>query len=661
MLCIVLGMQSSSQDLPPQLQQQMEELADANEVENLEDDHQIQQLQYYKKHPLNINRASGEELKALYFLNELQVYHILKYRQLLGNFISIQELQAVPYLDLFTIKKMLPFISLKPDLKAGQQLWSGFKSGAHQIIFRWSSTLEKSRGFDKDLPVHFKGDRNHLLIQHRYQWGSKILYGMLGEKDAGEPFPTQKPGGFDFYSAHLFMRDVGKFKAIAIGDFTVNLGQGLLHWQSLAFGKGTQVMNFKRQSAVLAPYRSAGEYNFLRGIGMTYGSNRYVITAFASYRNLSANFDDGTESFGSVLTSGYHRTATEIEGKHALALFTTGGNFQLRNKHYNIGINTVHQQFSGNLSKRPLPYNFLLPSGNRFSFLSLDWSATLNNMHVFGEVAMNDSRRQALTSGLYMSVDPRVELGFLIRTISPHYYSLTGNAFMENSSVNNENGFFMGCNIRPVKGLTITASFDRFHFPWLKFRVDAPSNGNEYLVFLEYVPTKTTSFSVLYKVKEKPLNSGGDAFNAPVPVKKQSLRMHFSSQLNKLLHLRGRVEWVRWQEKLVEEGFSVYLESILKIFKIHSSLRLQFFETDGYNSRIYNFENDVLNSNSLYAAFDKGFRYYINLRYEPFSHLGIQVRFAQSLFKDKNIISSGVNSIQGNQKSDIRVQVVYSF
>ena len=37
-------------------------------------------------------------------------------------------------------------------------------------------------------------------------------------------------------------------QALALGDFTVNMGQGLIQWQSLAFKKSVDVMGVKRQS-----------------------------------------------------------------------------------------------------------------------------------------------------------------------------------------------------------------------------------------------------------------------------------------------------------------------------------------------------------------------------------------------------------------------------
>src|SRR6185503_7473909 len=101
---------------------------------------------------------------------------------------------------------------------------------------------------------------------YRYSYKNLLQYGLVGDKDAGEQFlKGAQHSGFDFYSFHLFARNVGVIQSLAIGDFTVNMGQGLIHWQGLAFKKSAATMSIKRQSAVLRPYNSAGEFYFHRG------------------------------------------------------------------------------------------------------------------------------------------------------------------------------------------------------------------------------------------------------------------------------------------------------------------------------------------------------------------------------------------------------------
>ncbi|MEI2750598.1 MAG: hypothetical protein V9E88_17805 [Ferruginibacter sp.] len=118
----------------------------------------------------------------------------------------------------------------------------------------------------------YPGSPQRVLVRYKYTYKNLLQYGIVGEKDAGEEFfKGSQKAGFDFYSAHLFARNMGIVKALALGDFTVNLGQGLVQWQSLAFKKGPDVLATKRQAAVLRPYNSFGEINFHRGVGITIG------------------------------------------------------------------------------------------------------------------------------------------------------------------------------------------------------------------------------------------------------------------------------------------------------------------------------------------------------------------------------------------------------
>ena len=108
-----------------------------------------------------------------------------------------------------------------------------------------------------------------------------------------------------------------------------------------------------------------------------------------------------------------------------------------------------------------------------------------------------------------------------------------------------------------------------------------------------------------------------------------------------------------------EKGFlgfaDIGYKPMLKPFS--GILRLQYFETDGYNSRLYAYENDVLYSYSIPAFFDKGFRYYLNLNYDLTRKLTLWVRWAQTIFRDKKSIGSGLDEIEGNSRSELRLQV----
>lgn len=94
---------------------------------------------------------------------------------------------------------------------------------------------------------------------------------------------------------------------------------------------------------------------------------------------------------------------------------------------------------------------------------------------------------------------------------------------------------------------------------------------------------------------------------------------------------------------------------------LSGNVRLQYFETEDYDSRIYTFENDVLYSYSIPAFFGKGFRYYLNVRYNIFRDVSLWMRIAQSWYPEQTEIGSGLDKINGNKKTELKTELVWRF
>jgi hypothetical protein len=651
------------QEPPVTTQQQLENLGD----ENLEDDALLQSLDFYRKHPINLNMATAEELHPIRALTDLQIAGLIRYRSLFGKLVDIHELQAVPGIDLLTIRKILPYVFIGPPVSVKEAFVSRFRGGDQYALFRLSRILEKAKGYDTSLTTFYPGDRNHLLFRYRYQFKNTLYYGLVADKDAGEQFlkGAQKLG-FDFYSMHFFARNLGKIKALALGDYVVNLGQGLTQWQSLGFGKSAEVMNIKRQSPVLLPYRSAGEFYFNRGAAVTFQQKRFEGTAFVSYKKFSGNLDtDSIDRFTSFGTSGYYRTPSEVADRYKLADLSLGGNLTYLHKNLKTGINAVTHRFSRPMQKRDDPYNYFSFSGSQIINASIDYSYTYNNIHLFGEGAVDGNLAKAFVQGALISLDSKVDLSLLYRNIAKEYNSLFGNAFTENTLPSNERGMYMGIVLRPHTGWQVAAYADYYNFAFLKYRVDAPTRGWDYLAQLTYLPNRKTEIYLRYRTENKPINETNTQLTVNYPVEKikQSLRFHYTSQINEAFAVKGRTE-VIWFDKnggQAEQGFLTYVEcSYQSALKLKGALRLQAFETGGYNSRIYSYESDVLYSFSIPAFFDKGLRYYLNMAYEVTKKFSLWVRFAQSVMRENISVGSGLDEIKGNKRTEVKLQLRYN-
>lgn len=660
----ILGVACPAQELPLTTQQQVENL----EADDLKDDALLQGLAFYQKHPLNLAEVNAEDLQALQLLTDLQIAAFIRYRSAFGKLIDIYELQAVPGFDVMTIRKLLPYVVTAPVLNVKQTFLSRLKGGEGYALVRAARTLEAAKGYDASLPTHYLGDRNRLLAAYRYQYKNLLYYGFVADKDAGEQFFSgAQKAGFDFYSGHLFARHLGSVKALALGDYAVNLGQGLTQWQSLAFGKSADVLNVKRQSPVLLPYRSSGEGLFNRGAAVTIGKKAVEATAFVSYKKFSGNLvSDSIDRFSSFGTSGYYRTSSEVADRYKLSDFSAGGNLSYRKNGVTVGLNAVAHRFSRPLQKSGEPYNYFSFGGRQTFNASVDYSFTYRNAHFFGEAAVDKSLHAATVHGVIISASPTVDAAFFYRALPPSYQSLFGNAFTENASPSNEQGMYAGILLRPAAGWQMTACADFYRFPFLKYRTSAPGRGWDYLSQVSYAPNKQTEVYLRYRTGNKPLNESGtpQVINYPADETKQDLRLNFTTQINTGLGVKGRTELIWFDKKGPgsQEGFLLFLEAACLLSKkLKGNVRLQYFETGGYDSRIYVFESDVPYSFSIPAFYDKGFRWYLNLACPATKKLSAWLRIAQTIYRDKTVIGSGLDQINGNRTTEIKAEVRYEF
>ncbi|MES2649174.1 MAG: hypothetical protein V4717_20015 [Bacteroidota bacterium] len=664
-----------AQEIPNQvIEQQLESISEANDTET-EDDSYQQQLQQLRRHPLNLNMCSESDLQVFTWLSDLQIKSLLLYRQLLGLLVSVYELQAVPGWDIESIARTKPFVTVANSTKTIDDLKNRVTTGNHYLLIRLSQVFEKSIGFlqkNDSGETRYKGSPQRLYLRYKYQYKNNLQFGILGDKDAGEQiFKGSQKTGFDFYSMHFFARDLGIIKRIAIGDFTVNIAQGLLTYQSLAFRKSLDVVNIKRQAEIFRPYNSAGEYNFHRGVAITIGQKLLQFSAFASYKKVDANaMNDSTvdETFvSSILTSGYHRSNSEIADRKNIQQIAFGGRLQYRKGRWQVGVNSLHYQLSKPVQKQEEPYNNHAFGGNKLSGFSADYAYTYRNFHVFGEVASDQKLSMAQVHGLVASIHSKADVSVLYRNIAKDYNSINANAFTENTSPINETGLYTGLTVRPWGMLRVDMYADVYRFPWLKYRVSRPSNGSDYLVQLTWKPNKQLEVYTRFKSEKKALNypSSGLPFYEPEDVPRQNWRTHISYKISSAVTLRSRVE-VMWYDKsgrTMEQGFLMFGDFFYKpMMQPYSmNLRLQFFETDGYNSRLYAYENDVLYSYSIPPSSGKGFRWYCNLNYDFNSRLSVWLRVARTVLKDANTIGSGYDLINANHKTDYRAQLLFSF
>lgn len=573
---------------------------------------------------LPLNHIDPATLGELMGLTSLQVEAFETYRRRLGPFVDPLELQAVPGWDEATVRRVLPWVHVDDSPPLPVLLRTRARSGTHTFLLRTGITSTDIAGAASAAALGrpYAGGPPHVLFRYGYRYASLMQWGLTVEKDAGERLPGR--AGLpvaDFMSGQLALRDWKGFRVLVIGDYQVNLGQGLTHWQGMAFRKTSDAMMVFRQGHCLRPYSGTDENRFHRGVALEWVRGGWSMAAFLSGRRLDANrVDDSLGGRGtyvsSLLTSGLHRTGSELGDRHALRMRAVGGRISYRARGAEFGLNAVAGRFGIPIRKDPLPYNLYAMSGTDWTNLSFDFGVPVRNVHLFGECAVDGRGGLSCVQGFLASLHPRLDMACLFRAIQPRYRSLQANAFTEQAEPNNETGTYAGVCLRLPGGWKIDAWLDAYRFPWLRYRVDRPSSGSGFLVNLAWTPDRRTEIVLRWQREARGANDsdGAGPMHSVLPVARSGFRWQATFRPGPEWMVRARVEGSRAMgEGMVEEGFLSHFD--LQCRPVRSAWRimgrLTIFETGGYASRIYGFENDVPFRSAMSVYHGRGLRGYL--------------------------------------------------
>jgi hypothetical protein len=252
------------------------------------------------------------------------------------------------------------------------------------------------------------------------------------------------------------------------------------------------------------------------------------------------------------------------------------------------------------------------------------------------------------------------------RRYAKNYHSFFNQSVSEASNAVNESGFYSALSLKFDSKWDLFTYSDFFRFPWLKFRVNAPSSGYELFAQLNYRMNKKLSLSSRFKQQLREENSESILADSGLEtVDKQNYRIEIRYSIDDRFSFRNRIEMVRYQKgnSKFELGFLNYQDIIYKPMssRLSGNIRFGIFDTESFNSRIYAYENDVLYAYSVPAYQGKGVRFYLNARYTLTRGFDLWLRYSLTSYYDQNTVGSGDDKINGNKRSDARLQIRYQF
>lgn len=623
---------------PEQVEQLIDETADAEEL-TADDLERILELRaYYAERPLDLN--DGETPTALVELKLITVAQgelIGQRRREAGDFASALELQAVPGLTLGEVRALLPYVTVREtlataartlrdrarDLRAFAAVRTGFQT----------TTADVDRWAGPRLPVY---------ARFRATAGRKFSVGVVVDQDAGEPYRV--PGRtlpVDYVGVHAYADELpGALETVALGDFGVNWGQGLVSYSGFGSGKGSAVIDVQRHARWLIPHASAAEAGFYRGAAVTTRRGRWRLAGLASRRALDGAVDttlasdDASATFGTVRLGGYHRTTTELRGRGSNAATSYGGALAYAAPWGRLSVHALRHRFAVPFRPGERLYQAGDFGGHRMTNASVAWQTFLGPVSWYGEAAVDGGGATAVLSGVQSALDRRTDVSLVYRRYDVDYRTLYENVFGTTRRPSNEEGLYLGVRSALSERWLARGFVDVYRHPYARFRLSRPSLQADYLARLTYAERRRYEVYLQLRIRDAERELSRDASGptrAIVPYRRRSLRLQAEVTLSRDLRLRTRLELARSRTgAAVSEGTLLYQDVLWSPLGGSWSVtgRLALVDTDDFESRIYAYENDLLYRFRIPAYYGRGYRGYVNVRHRVSKAWTAEVRAA---------------------------------
>lgn len=643
-----------------------------NYIENQDDEADIsEEIPEYlltSEDKIDINNLPPEIGFSVLKLTDYQYYQLQLYIENYGELVSLYELYAIEGFSHDDVDRIISNLIFSPVKKERRSAKEFMKLTKHRLVLRYDQVLEKQAGYLENTTNKYLGNSAHLLF--RYQANHPFFsLGISGEKDAGEEFfKGSQKRGFDFYAFHICIKNIGIVKKIILGDYRLNYGQGLVLGSGFGTGKGSGADQIRKFSTGISAVTPLNESQFFRGGAIELGNATYKGALFYGYKFYDGSLDsiDNKEIFTNTLTvNGYHRTDKEILKRHSLFSRNYGFNFQLNKRIFRIGITAFKTDYSKPISHSQTLYKQYDFKGMSNYNLGVDHQIILAKSILFGEIAMSKGFNFAILEGLITEVDPRCKLAILFRYYDKKYVTFESAAFGGTKPNQNEVGLYLVSDLILGRKTELSAYCDIYHYPWLKYQIDFPSFGYEVGFKTTSTITRNSKIIFRYQFKKKEKNYVSDYYNIIRTNHKHQFRAAITSTIFDIITLKTEIDYILTTSTInssIGNGLLLIQDIDLEISKIGMKIKGRFalFDTDSYEERIYAYEKDLLFAFSSNAYFGKGCRGYLILQYD-YLFFKLQIRFSQTFYANRQTIGSGLNKIEGSHKSDLKVQIYFTF
>ncbi len=622
------------------------------------------QLEYYMNNPINLNQNEFDKMYEFVLFSPQKIENLKLHIQQYGLLKNILELQEIEGFDYDFIQIILPFVTLKNDFSF--DLFKQYKQKKkHEIVNLFQTKMPKSQGYSPN-DSHsnkYQGNQFRHVLRYQFLYNQFWSLQITAEKDAGEIYSEK----INFFSANLSLKQYKNINSLIIGDYQAAFGQGLTFGSGLSFGKSPNSINIFRSFKPIRAYRSLNENEFLRGIAANIKLSKLLLfTTFVSYKKIdgtiSNDSNETSDNFESLINIGLYRNDKEILKRRNIKEFIIGANLSYQFKNLKFGYTIVRNQFDKSriLDSFNL-YQIHLNTNKIWANQGVDFRWNFKNTLFFGEITNHISNNSlSCVVGLISSIN-QIDVSLLVRDYSLKATPIYSNAFGENFNNINEKGIYLGTTFNITSKLKLNAYADNYYFPWLKYLIDAPSHGSDYLLELLYTKRKHFQNYLRFRLEQKQRNlSELSNQNIVLNTERKTFRYHSTYKISANFQGASRVEWVIFKNTLNKtfNGFTIFQDfHYSPSAKTKFSTRFQYFNSEDFNSRIYAFENDVPFSFSVPMFQNTGIRSYILIKQKINNSFSLWFRYAITKYHNIEKIGTGLDEINSNKVHDIKIQL----
>ncbi|MEP7147183.1 MAG: helix-hairpin-helix domain-containing protein [bacterium] len=640
-----------------------------------EDSKLLDFLEDLRHNPYDLNKVTREQLERIPFLNSVIAKKITDHRNDIKFFNSKRELLKVEGMSDELYERIKIYLIVRQTSRDILIDESGRKYKVTELVaksnikLRFRSRLmqdiQQKKGY---LNGKYEGTKQKIYNQFNIKYRTPeydLEANFTAEKDGGEKNLTDFASGFIQLKNYKFIKD-----AVA-GDYSLNFAQGLALWSGLSFSKGIDAVSpLKKRGKGIDGYGSVSEVQFFRGVAAKINFKNLNFNLFYSDNYYDASVDTASDEISGFYYDGLHRTSSEIKRNNSVREKLFGSRITYESGSFRLGSTWWTSKFSRSV-KRDSTKKLYSFSGMNADMIGGDYDFIYKNINFYGEFARSQSGSVASINSLQITFLKFADVLFTYRDYPKEFAPVHSFGFGErNGETNNEAGFYAGLTLRPVRGLLINSYFDQFKFAYRTYFNPVPITGNDYVANIEWRAAKGLVLNLKYKNENKEdtrtiKNEFGRDVKKIDSRNQLNARVGFIYQVTDRFRLRSRFEYVNVDYKIYggdNKGMLFFSDiRILPFTGLVFDTRFIFFDTDKYDSRIYEYESDIKGVMSNVSLYGKGRRWYVLLKYKPFPFADLSVKYAETYFNGARSIGTGNDEIKGDVNNRLSFSLDISF